>query len=306
MGNLIQLIRTFFLSLFLFHFFAFGQSDNLCGSNTSESPGTPLCFMLPVEIGQGFVTGAGVPTPYTSSLRIHPSLGIGDWGNLQIGGSAALVYTNPEVELFGGARISYRMHEITAVAENPLANFFIFAEYLKGTRGNSFAAGGIGIDLYSLFQISARGSYETESKFTYGELTAGTNLMYLINPDCSCKPLIPAWASGFDPSQGYYGIVATNAKQLLLSASFNDNEIIGKLSSVSRDTLLSLNNIEDLKIYLESKDMGSVASQISEVIRRSDNQADVQGYNIPVDTAEHQKKLILAFITGWCEAIQQI
>lgn len=304
MNNINSLFRVVLISLFLFHFSVYCQSNSLCESKPVESTGTPLCFMLPVEIGQGLVIGTGKLTPYTASLRIHPSLGIGDWGKFQVGGSAALIYANPFGEFFGGARISYQIHSFTAVAENPVANIFIFAEYLKGTRGDSFAGGGIGIDLNSLFQVSARGSYQTESKFTYGEISAGTNLMYMINPDCSCKPLAPKWESGFNSSEGYYGIIETNAKQLLLSVSFSDSEIIGKMSSLSRDELLSLDNIEILKTYLESKNLGSTASQINEAITRSNNQAEAQGYQIPLDTAEHQKKLILAFINGWCSAIQ--
>ena len=222
---------------------------------------------------------------------------------MQVGASVASIYTNPKVEFYGGARIAYRVYQAEVLANNPLAGINLFSEFLWG-KNNNFIGGGISIDIGGILQTSVRVSDDNNSGDTYTDLfSVGTNLMYWFNPDCGCNPIAPANDSGITDINDYYVIISVNAKQMLQSLFYEDKNLKEKISDVSRNKLLSYGNIEDVKSYLDTVDLSQVSKQVNTVINRSNNQAGTQGVTIP--SPIDQKKLITAFITGWCNAIQQ-
>jgi hypothetical protein len=64
-------------------------------------------FVLPIDIGQGAVTGVNGQTPYTASLKLHPALGLGTGGPIRVGPVAGVRFANPDWTLAGGLRAQW-------------------------------------------------------------------------------------------------------------------------------------------------------------------------------------------------------
>ncbi|MGD8779455.1 MAG: hypothetical protein PVH88_10915 [Ignavibacteria bacterium] len=272
----------------------------LCEDSGDSHSKTVTCFLLPAEIGQGFIVGGNSRiTPFTASLRLSPSLGIGNYGKFQIGPTGGLIYTNPEVEFVGGARAAYQLYQLTAIAGNPVLDVFLTADFLFGSRGNNFLGAGISLGLTNLFDLGPRVTYNTESKLTHIETSATFDLTFLMSSKIACSSAVPDWEPGFDPEGGFYKNVGLNARQLVLSLFYTQPGTKEKLEGLSRSKILSLNNISEVKDYLINNGLSAVAGQMDEVIKRS-----VQDSNKPEQDELYQKKLILSFVNGWCKAVQ--
>ncbi len=295
--------KTLSVVFFLLLLLSVTTNAQLCLDVSESHSKTVTCFLLPVEIGQGFILGGNNRiTPYTASLRLSPTLGVGNYGKFQIGPTGGLIYTNPEVEFVGGARAAYQLYQLTAIAGNPVLDVFLTADFMFGSRGNNFFGAGVSFGLTGLFGIGPKVTYNSESKLTHAELANITlDLTFLMSSKIACFPPIPDWEPGYDPDSGFFGDVVLYARVEALNQFGKDttNTIKDKLSSLSRDRIFSLKNVSELKTYLKTNGLDAIADKMNNVIERA-----VQSKGLPVQDETYQEKLIHSFVGGWCEAIK--
>lgn len=135
---------------------------------------TQRCF-LPIDLGQGPVLDAGEPTPYTFSLAINPAWGTADGGSFRIGPSVALLYTNPEWEVGGGARLSLRLFRFGL----DHWGLFLSGEQLWTTEGGRPASAALVMNA-GVVRVGAGYTRDWERDRNWAQLTMGTDLLVLL------------------------------------------------------------------------------------------------------------------------------
>ncbi len=142
-------------------------------AQTCPGSATQRCF-LPLDLGQGPRLDAGEPTPYTFSLSINPAWGTADGGTFRIGPSAALLYTNPDWEVGGGARLSLRLFRFGL----DHWGVFLSGEQLWTTEGGRPATAALVLNA-GVVRVGAGYTRDWERDRNSAQLTIGTDLLVL-------------------------------------------------------------------------------------------------------------------------------
>lgn len=136
-------------------------------------------FFLQLEAGQGFFFAPGVD-PYTFSLQVHPSLGLGETPrNFLLGASVAAVYDNPDWALLWGGRLVLHAAKLQKqpVNRGPRVTYGTLhltgAVLLESAEVRRFA-GGLIVDVWEgALLISPRLGYDRKFKQTFLEVGLG-------------------------------------------------------------------------------------------------------------------------------------
>lgn len=136
-------------------------------------------FFLHLEAGQGFFFAPGVD-PYTFSLQVHPSVGLGETPrNFLLGASLAAVYDNPDWALLWGGRFVLQAAKLRKQPVNRGPRVTYATVHLTGTvllesTDVRRLAGGFIVDVWEgALLISPRLGYDRKFKRTFLEVGLG-------------------------------------------------------------------------------------------------------------------------------------
>ncbi len=262
-------------------------------------PAPAQTFFLPLEAGDGVLLPDRGTKPFLASARLHPTLGFGQRNALRIGLTGAVAYVNPEVSVQGGGRLWLRVHEVTALGRFPVAEVALAAEALWGTKQRNPVGGALIFGVGRLAQFTLRGGYDLEQEAPYLGVALGTDLSFLLGtrpPPPSQNDLSPRFI-------GYQNALYVNARQRASASLFeNADALIQAIQQLDRAALLRQPTLDTAKRFLEAQGLGTLATQIDDVLENAEQNARGEGLAIPTD--QPLPWLLDTFHEAWIVAVE--
>jgi len=283
---------------------ASAQGTLPCEAPAQQSSGA--VFHVPLEAGGGFILGREGGTPFTASLRLHPSIGLLN-DALRIGPSGGVFYENPAwLGLFGG-RLSYRLWSSDLFPSVNVMSVHLAGEGLAriGSGGGAQVSGAVVLNLGEVIAISLRGARDLHRKETLVELSLSSDIVTWFPKEERLPVDTTHRASTLRSLYEVQTILISSQYK----AIFTGNQpMAAKMRAQlvnSSSALMTAQTIPAMKAALDAAGLSDISAQVDGLINRAKSQTQMQlgGTGVlpnPID----ERMLAQSFIEGWCQALR--
>lgn len=274
--------------------------------NAPDEKSSPVAFHIPLEVGMRLIGNPKDSTPFTASLRLHPSIGFFD-DALRIGPSGGGFYENPRwIGLLGG-RISYRLAELELLPNTPNMSFLLAGEVLArlGSGGKMRIGGALVISFGELMGVSDRGEYDLYREKFFPEVGIISDIMSWFPEEGS----FPADTTHkISTLRSLYEILTIKISSQYKSTFVSNAPVADKVRAELVNTsssVMTAGTIAAMKTALDNAGLPELSSEIDDLITRSERETQAQlGGTGALPNPIDERILVRSFIEGWCQALR--
>jgi hypothetical protein len=142
----------------------------------------PPGWIVPLELGQGFVKSSSTPELYLLSLQVVPQITLKE-GLLRAGLVAGGLYNNSQLNAWAGPRVAVKLFSGGKILTAGSFHVQLLGEYLLSTASNRLLGGAIALESSNLVAFSLRYHYDTQGKSSWFQTGISFNLSSKRNPE---------------------------------------------------------------------------------------------------------------------------
>lgn len=135
----------------------------------------PPGWIIPLELGQGFVKPKGGNELYLVALQVSPQYTLVE-GSLRAGATAGVFYNSSKLQALAGPRVSVKLFTGPKILTATSFNINLLGEFLWGTKSQQLLGGGIGFETSNLFSLSLKVHSDLNLKTTWFQTGLSINL----------------------------------------------------------------------------------------------------------------------------------
>lgn len=297
-------LRTVILLWIALATLASAQGTLPCDAPAQQRSGA--VFHLPLEVGGGLILGREGTTPFTASLRLHPSIGLLD-DALRIGPSGGFFYENPAWMGLLGGRVSYRLWNSELLPMSSAMSVHLAGEGLAriGSGGGAQVSGAVVFNLGEVIAISLRGARDLHRKETLLELSLSSDIVTWFPKE---ERLPVDTTHRVSTLRTLYEVetilISSQYKAIFAGNQSMANTMRAQLVNGS-SALMTARTIAAMKAALDAAGLSDISAQVDGLINRAKSQTQMQlgGTGVlpnPID----ERMLAQSFIEGWCQALR--